>query len=219
LIFLGPPGIGKGTQAKLISKKFSLAHLSTGDMFRSHINQETEVGLLAKSYIDKGKLVPDSMVLEMVQDRLGESDTSGGFIFDGFPRTKVQSIALDKFLKSLDIFINQVISLVGKDEILVERLSSRRTCLECGSITNLIFSPPKVEMRCDQCGAELFQRNDDKKEVILKRLEVYRDQTKTLVDYYEKKGLLVQLSGIGTVEEVTGRIEEHLYRKNTEESC
>ena len=188
-------------------------------MFRSHINQETEVGLLAKSYIDKGKLVPDSVVLEMVKDRLGTSDTSGGFIFDGFPRTKVQSLALDKFLKSFDLFINQVISLVGEDAILVERLSSRRTCSECGRITNLIFSPPKVEMRCDQCGAELFQRNDDKKEVILKRLEVYRDQTKTLVDYYEKKGLLVQLSGIGTVEEVTRKIEEHLNKKNPEESC
>ena len=215
LIFLGPPGIGKGTQAKLLSKNFSLAHLSTGDMFRSHINQKTEVGLLAKSYIDRGKLVPDSVVLEMVRDRLGDPDTSSGFIFDGFPRTKAQAQGLEEFLKSLNLFINQVISLIGKDATLVERLSNRRTCSECGKINNLIFSPPKVVMRCDQCGGELFQRDDDKEEVILKRLEVYRNQTKPLVEYYEKKGLLLQLSGIGTIEEVEERIEEHLNKKNT----
>ncbi|MBH31040.1 MAG: adenylate kinase [Candidatus Marinimicrobia bacterium] len=219
LIFLGPPGIGKGTQAKLISKKNSLAHLSTGDMLRSHIKQETEVGLLAKSYMDKGKLVPDSVVLEMVRNRLGAPDTSSGFIFDGFPRTKAQARGFEELLQSLDLFIDQVIYLIGDDAILLERLSGRRTCSKCGKITNLIFSPPKVEKRCDQCGGELFQRDDDKEEVILKRLDVYRDQTKPLVEYYDKKGLLVWISGIETVKEVAGKIEEHFNDKPTKESC
>ena len=219
LIFLGPPGIGKGTQAKLLSENCSLAHLSTGDMFRSAIDQETEVGLLAKSYMDQGKLVPDNVVMEMVQDRLKAPDTTHGFIFDGFPRTEPQVQGLEKLLSSLELSIDKVIALVGDDRTLVKRLSSRRACSECSRITNLIFSPPKIDMKCDHCGGDLFQRDDDKEEVILKRLEVYRDQTKPLVRYYDEKGLLIQLSGIGTVDEVAKRIEEHLDRKTTGESC
>ncbi len=185
LIFLGPPGIGKGTQAKLLSENCSLAHLSTGDMFRSAIDQETEVGLLAKSYMDQGKLVPDNVVMEMVQDRLKAPDTTHGFIFDGFPRTEPQVQGLEKLLSSLELSIDKVIALVGDDRTLVKRLSSRRACSECSRITNLIFSPPKIDMKCDHCGGDLFQRDDDKEEVILKRLEVYRDQTKPLVRYYD----------------------------------
>ncbi|MEE2876739.1 MAG: adenylate kinase [Candidatus Neomarinimicrobiota bacterium] len=218
LIFLGPPGIGKGTQTKVLSTSFSLTHISTGDMFRSAITQKTEVGLLAKSYMDQGKLVPDKVVLEMVQERLVAPNTADGFIFDGFPRTEEQARRFETLLDSLKLSIDKVISLTGGDATLVERLSNRRTCSDCGRIINLIFSPPKVNMQCDHCGGKLFQRDDDKAEVILKRLEVYRNQTKPLVKYYDEKGLLVQLSGTGTIEEVAERIQVHLNNMTTGES-
>ncbi len=210
LIFLGPPGIGKGTQAKLLAERYSLAHLSTGDMFRSTISKNTDLGTLAKSYIDKGKLVPDDVVLVMVNERLREDDTAGGYIFDGFPRTVPQAESLNRLLKELGQSINHVITLEGDNATLVERLSSRRTCLACGKIINLIFSPPKLSDQCDDCGGELLQRNDDKPEVIQKRLDVYEEQTEPLVNYFEGEGLLRRVDGVGSIHDVGERIDKHL---------
>ena len=210
LIFLGPPGIGKGTQAKLLAERHSLTHFSTGDMFRSAINKKTELGTLSKSFMDKGKLVPDDVILGMVNERLREDDTASGYIFDGFPRTVPQVEGFKKLLKELGQFIDHVIALEGNDTVLVERLSSRRTCSDCGKIINLIFSPPKVSGQCDDCGGELFQRNDDKPEVIQKRLDVYEKQTKPLVNYYESKALLRRVDGVGSLHEVAERIEKYL---------
>ena len=210
LIFLGPPGIGKGTQAKLLAEQRSLAHLSTGDMFRSVISRKTDLGTLAKSFIDKGKLVPDDFVLDMVNERLREDDTASGYIFDGFPRTVPQVEGFKKLLKELGQLIDHVIALEGNDTVLVERLSSRRTCSNCGKIINLIFSPPKVSGQCDGCRGELFQRNDDKPEVIQKRLDVYEEQTEPLVNYYESKALLRRVDGMGSVHEVAERIDKYL---------
>ena len=217
LIFLGPPGIGKGTQAKLLAERYSLAHLSTGDMFRSIISKNTDLGTLAKSYIDKGKLVPDDVVLVMVNERLREDYTASGYIFDGFPRTVPQVEGLKKLLKELGQSIDHVIAFEGDDTVLVERLSSRRTCPDCGKIINLIFSPPKVIGQCDDCGGELFQRNDDKPEVIQKRLDVYEEQTEPLVNYYESKALLRRVDGMGSVHEVAERIDKYLINNILEE--
>ncbi len=217
LIFLGPPGIGKGTQAKLLAERHSLAHLSTGDMFRSVISRNTDLGTFAKSFMDKGKLVPDDVVLGMVNDRLREDDTAGGYIFDGFPRTVPQAEGLKKLLKELGQSIDHVLALEGDDTVLVERLSSRRTCLDCGKIINLIFSPSKVSGQCDDCGGELFQRNDDKTKVIQKRLDVYEEQTEPLVNYYESKALLRRVDGVGSVHEVAERIDKYLINNILEE--
>ncbi|HJL83926.1 MAG TPA: adenylate kinase [Candidatus Marinimicrobia bacterium] len=217
LIFLGPPGIGKGTQAKLLAERHSLAHLSTGDMFRSVISRNTDLGTFAKSFMDKGKLVPDDVVLGMVNDRLREDDTAGGYIFDGFPRTVPQAEGLKKLLKELGQSIDHVLALEGDDTVLVERLSSRRTCLDCGKIINLIFSPSKVSGQCDDCGGELFQRNDDKPKVIQKRLDVYEEQTEPLVNYYESKALLRRVDGVGSVHEVAERIDKYLINNILEE--
>jgi len=217
LIFLGPPGIGKGTQAKLLAEQHSSAHLSTGDMFRSVISRKTDLGTLAKSFIDKGKLVPDDFVLDMVNERLREDDTASGYIFDGFPRTLPQVEGLNKLLKELGQSIDYVIAFEGDDAVLVERLSSRRTCPDCGKIINLIFSPPKVSGQCDGCRGELFQRNDDKPEVIQKRLDVYEEQTEPLVNYYESKALLRRVDGMGSVHEVAERIDKYLINNILEE--
>ena len=217
LIFLGPPGIGKGTQAKLLAERHSLEHFSTGDMFRSAINKKTELGTLSKSFMDKGKLVPDDVVLGMVNERLRVDDTASGYIFDGFPRTVPQVEGFKKLLKELGQFIDHVIALEGNDTVLVERLSSRRTCSDCGKIINLIFSPSKVSGQCDDCGGELFQRNDDKPEVIQKRLDIYEEQTEPLVNYYESKALLRRVDGVGSVHEVAERIDKYLINNILEE--
>ena len=217
LIFLGPPGIGKGTQAKLLAERHSLVHLSTGDMFRSVISRNTDLGNFAKSFMDKGKLVPDDVVLGMVNERLRKDDTARGYIFDGFPRTVPQVEGLKKLLKELGQSIDHVIAFEGDDTVLVERLSSRRTCPDCGKIINLIFSPPKVIGQCDDCGGELFQRNDDKPEVIQKRLDVYEEQTEPLVNYYESKALLRRVDGMGSVHEVAERIDKYLINNILEE--
>ena len=217
LIFLGPPGIGKGTQAKLLAERHSLVHLSTGDMFRSAINKKTELGTLSKSFMDKGKLVPDDVVLGMVNERLRVDDTASGYIFDGFPRTVPQVEGFKKLLKELGQFIDHVIALEGNDTVLIERLSSRRTCSDCGKIINLIFSPSKVSGQCDDCGGELFQRNDDKPEVIQKRLDIYEEQTEPLVNYYESKALIRRVDGVGSVHEVAERIDKYLINNILEE--
>ena len=210
LVFLGPPGIGKGTQAKILSKRFSLLHLSTGDMLRDEISRHTELGILAKSYIDDGNLVPDNVMLNMMSHRLQQKDAESGYILDGFPRTVPQAEGLEKIFDSINQQLNAVISLEGSEDVLIERLSNRRTCPDCGKITNLIFAPPAVAGKCDSCGGELYQREDDRPEVIRERLVVYSELTSPLLEYYSSGGLLKTVSGVDTVEEIRDNILKEL---------
>ena len=207
LILLGPPGIGKGTQSKRLCKRHSLNHLSTGDMFRSAILEKNAVGNIAESYINFGKLVPDDIVLNMVEEKLAEIEKFNGFIFDGFPRTVPQATGFKKLINKMRLSLDKVLAIHGDDSILLERLSSRRTCSQCGKITNLIFSTPKVYDQCDRCSGDLFQRDDDKEDIIIKRLQIYKLQTEPLLDYYHDENLLLKVSGLGSIDDVTTRIE------------
>ena len=195
LILLGPPGAGKGTQASAIVKKYRIPHISTGDIFRDNIKRGTDLGEKAKSYMDKGLLVPDKLVISIVEDRLLEEDCKNGFLLDGFPRTLNQSEVLDKVLLQMGLELNKVINLHVDKEILIERAIGRRICKNCGEVYHIKFTPPTKEGICDKCGGELYQRDDDTVETVEKRIEVYRKQTEPLIDYYEEKGLLLDIDG------------------------
>ncbi|MCF6465283.1 adenylate kinase [Clostridium sp. Cult2] len=195
LILLGPPGAGKGTQASAIVKKYDIPHISTGDIFRANIKMGTELGEKAKSFMDKGLLVPDELVISIVKDRLMEDDCKEGFLLDGFPRTLSQGEALDKELIEMGLKLDRVINLEVEKEVLIERAIGRRVCKDCGSTYHIKFSPPKEENICDSCGGQLFQRDDDKVETIEKRIQVYLNQTKPLIDYYTEKGLILNVDG------------------------
>ncbi|HSH36359.1 adenylate kinase [Schnuerera sp.] len=195
LILLGPPGAGKGTQASAIVKKYDIPHISTGDIFRTNIKMGTELGRKAKGYMDKGLLVPDELVISIVKDRLTEEDCKNGFLLDGFPRTLSQGEALDKELIEMELKLDKVINIEVGKEVLIERAIGRRVCKDCGSTYHIKFSPPKREKICDNCGGELFQRDDDKVETIKKRIEVYLKQTEPLIDYYTEKGLILNVDG------------------------
>ena len=210
IIFLGPPGIGKGTQAKIISKRKEILHLSTGDMLRVAIEKKNEIGLLADLYMNKGRLVPDEIVLDLVSNRLKRKDIIDGFIFDGFPRTLNQAKELKVLLNNLHYKIDHVIALNGNDEILIKRLTSRRSCSKCGKIINLIFSPPKLNNKCDLCNGKLIQRDDDKLEIITNRLIIYKIQTQPLIDFYLNEKLLRKINGIGNLNYITKIIEKQL---------
>ncbi|UFS68752.1 adenylate kinase [Geomonas sp. RF6] len=200
LILLGPPGVGKGTQAKLLIDRFGIPQISTGDMLRAAVKGLTPMGMKAKEFMDAGALVPDSVVIGIVQERLGQDDCARGFILDGFPRTVAQADALSEVLSGLSRSIDAVVSLsVDKDEVL-KRLTGRRACHGCGAVYHLEFAPPKASGRCDACGGELYQRDDDKEATILRRLEVYDEQTAPLISYYEAAGLLRAVPGAGSVE-------------------
>ena len=188
IIFLGPPGAGKGTQAQRICDALKIPQISTGDILRRAMKEGTETGLKAKSYIDAGKLVPDEVIIDIVKERLAMDDCKGGYILDGFPRTVPQAEALDTFAT-----IDNVIELAVDDQVLVDRLSGRRVCLKCGATYHVSMLNGKTT--CDKCGEELIQRNDDKAETVLNRLEVYHAQTAPLIGYYEKKGLLKVIAG------------------------
>ena len=188
IIMLGPPGSGKGTYSKKLSPLLGVPHISTGDIFREHIKNRTEIGMKVKDNIDAGKLVADDIVMDVVKERLSREDAKKGFIFDGFPRTIVQAQEFDKLLK-----VDVVINLNVPEEIVIKRLSSRRQCRKCGAIFNVLTLKPKTEGICDKCGSELYQRDDDKEDVIRSRLEVYRKQTQPLIDYYKGKGLILDI--------------------------
>lgn len=192
IVMLGAPGSGKGTAAKILSKKTGLPHISTGDMFREQIKKETELGKLANSYISNGKLVPDEVTIDIVKDRLNWEDAKNGVILDGFPRTEIQAKALDEILKEQGKKVTIVPELVIPDQIIIERILNRATCSnkECGAIYNTKFKPPKVEGICDICGSKLITRNDDNEETIKKRLEVYHQNSKDLIEFYKEKGVL-----------------------------
>lgn len=202
LILLGPPGAGKGTQAKMLTERFSIPQISTGDILRAAVKDKTPMGLKAKQYMDTGGLVPDEVVVGIVRDRLQEADCINGFILDGFPRTVAQADALQTSLEEMDKALDRVISLDVDAEALVERLTGRRTCKECGRGYHIKFDPPRVDALCDTCGGSLFQRDDDQEETIRKRLQVYADQTSPLISYYRDADVLMELDGMQPIPQV-----------------
>ncbi|SDY77052.1 Adenylate kinase [Micromonospora pattaloongensis] len=205
LVLVGPPGAGKGTQAEFIAAHLAVPKISTGDIFRANVSQGTPLGVEAKRFMDAGKLVPDEVTINMVRDRLAEPDAADGFLLDGFPRTTPQAAALDKLLADLGTALDLVLELVVDDDEVIRRLSGRRTCRGCGKIWHVEFDAPAREGICDRCGAELFQRDDDKAETIAKRLVEYAEKTAPLVDYYGAQGKLVGIDATGPVEDVTVR--------------
>ncbi|MGC4893933.1 adenylate kinase [Micromonospora sp. DT31] len=205
LVLVGPPGAGKGTQAEFIAAQLSVPQISTGDIFRANVTQGTPLGVEAKRFMDAGKLVPDEVTINMVRGRLAEPDASEGFLLDGFPRTTPQAAALDKLLADLGTALDLVLELVVDDDEVIRRLSGRRTCRGCRKIWHVEFDAPSREGVCDRCGAELFQRDDDKPETIAARLREYADKTAPLVDYYGAQGKLVGIDATGPVEDVTVR--------------
>lgn len=202
LILLGPPGAGKGTQAAKITGKYNVPHISTGDIFRKNIKEGTELGKKAKEYMDKGLLVPDELVVAIVEDRLKEDDCKNGFLLDGFPRTVNQAEALDKVLANMNVSLENVINIEVDKEKLVERAVGRRICRDCGLAYHVKFNKTQDEGKCDSCGGELYQRNDDKEETVSKRIEVYLNETAPLIDYYSNKGTLVNIDGEHHIDKV-----------------
>lgn len=210
VIFLGAPGAGKGTQAKEVARVLGVPHLSTGDMFRDHVGRGSELGQKAKPIMERGELVPDEIVLGMVEERIVRPDCQRGFVFDGFPRTLAQAEALDRILTVCGLGSATVLHIVVPEEQLLRRLTGRRTCKACGEIYNVYDRPPKREGRCDKDGGELLHRADDREEVIRERLAAYHRQTQPLVDYYQGKGVLVNVDGAGAPDGITRNVLELL---------
>jgi adenylate kinase len=195
LILLGPPGAGKGTQADLVSQQAGVVHVATGDLFRENIRNQTPLGMEAKAFVDKGALVPDELTVRMLLDRLDRPDTQKGVLLDGFPRTVEQARALDEALKQRGQAVDKVLHIrVGEEEV-VRRLAGRWTCRNCGAVYHQVFNPPKEAGKCDKCGGELYQRDDDKPETVRNRLAVYTQQTAPLIDYYQGQGKLLEVNG------------------------
>lgn len=195
IIMLGAPGAGKGTQAKRIAEKYTIPHISTGDIFRANIKNGTELGQKAKQYMDKGELVPDELTCDLVMDRIQQDDCKNGFVLDGFPRTIPQAEALDAALNKIGQKMDYAVDVDVPDENIVNRMGGRRACLSCGATYHITFNPTKVEDVCDACGAKTVLRDDDKPETVQKRLEVYHAQTQPLIDYYQKQGILKSVDG------------------------
>ncbi|MBT2694546.1 adenylate kinase [Bacillus sp. ISL-55] len=210
LVLMGLPGAGKGTQADKIVGKYNIPHISTGDMFRAAIKEGTELGLQAKSFMDKGELVPDEVTIGIVRERLSKEDCENGFLLDGFPRTVAQAEALDSMLADLGKKIDYVINIDVDQSILMERLTGRRICKNCGATYHLVFNPPAKEGVCDRCGGELYQRADDNAETVQNRLDVNVQQTKPLLNFYEDKGYLRNINGQQDIDVVFVDIEELL---------
>ncbi|MGC9518375.1 MAG: adenylate kinase [Desulfuromonadaceae bacterium] len=210
LILLGPPGAGKGTQAQFLTEDYGIPQISTGDMLRAAVKAGTPMGLKAKECMDQGALVPDDVVVGIVKERLQQGDCANGFILDGFPRTIPQADALAGNLKQLGKEIDAVIALSVDTDALVERLAGRRTCPVCGAGYHLKYDPPREEGKCDKCGAALIQRDDDKEETVRNRMRVYAEQTQPLIDYYAAAGVLVEVDGMASIEEVHATIKEAL---------
>ena len=203
LILVGPPGAGKGTQAGQLAKHFKIPHISTGDIFRANLKDGTELGKQAQSFMDRGELVPDSVTNEMVKDRLGNSDVGNGFLLDGFPRNTNQAEVLDGILKAKNMPLDAALELKIDHAEIIKRLSGRRTCRGCGASSHIEFEKPKVAGVCDKCQGELYQREDDKEEVVSRRLEIYSEQTEPIISFYKSAGLLKNISALGEVSEIT----------------
>lgn len=210
IVLLGPPGAGKGTQAKLIVEKYNIPHISTGDIFRKNIKEMTPLGIKAKEYIDKGQLVPDELTVDIVKDRIQEEDCKNGFLLDGFPRTVAQADALSEVLAELGTKLDSVINIKVDENNLIVRLSGRRVCPKCGASFHVVFNPPKNEGVCDYCGAEVIQRADDSEETVKNRLAVYNKQTQPLIEYYTNNGLIKNINGEQDINKVFAEICEVL---------
>ncbi len=206
IIMLGAPGAGKGTQAKMIAAKYGIPHISTGDIFRANIKNGTELGAKAKEYMDKGLLVPDELVVDLVIDRFQEPDCANGYVLDGFPRTIPQAEALDKALTAIGESVDYAINVEVPDENIVRRMGGRRACVGCGATYHIVYSPTKVEGKCDTCGGDLIIRDDDKPETVQNRLAVYHEQTQPLIDYYTKKGIIAEVDGTQDMNDVFAAI-------------
>lgn len=210
LIFLGAPGSGKGTQSELISKEFSIPQISTGDILRNEVALATDLGMEAKTYMDKGELVPDDIIIKIIENRIKEKDTKKGFILDGFPRTIKQAEALDTMLQNNNLSISKVILIDVADEEIIRRLGDRRVCPNCNAVYNITYNPPKQSGTCDKCGGKLIQRNDDKEEVIVKRLSTYKENTQPLIGYYEKTKRLTVIPGDMDIKSIFNNILDEL---------
>ena len=206
IVMLGPPGVGKGTQAKILAEKTGLAHVSSGDLFRDNIKNQTELGQLAQSFINKGELVPDDVTIAMIRERLSRPDCQAGAILDGFPRTPTQADALKQMLVEFDGDVNAVPYIAAPDTVLISRLSGRRTCRAKGHIFHETFNPPQKPGVCDLDGSELYQRDDDKAETVARRIQVYLDQTAPLISYYRECCKLVEINGAQSIEQVTDEL-------------
>ncbi len=202
IILLGPPGAGKGTQAAGIVEKYNIPHISTGDIFRKNIKEGTELGKKAKEYMDKGLLVPDELTVGLVTDRISQDDCKNGFMLDGFPRNVSQAKYLDSFLQKTNIALDKVVNIEVDKSILVERAVGRRICKSCGATFHIEFNPPKENGVCDVCSGELYQRADDTEETVSKRIQVYLDETKPLVNYYTSQGIIANINGQQSIEKV-----------------
>ena len=206
LVLLGPPGAGKGTQAKLLREKYHACHISTGEILRKAVADQSPLGKQASDFINRGALVPDSLMVKLVAERLKEKDCENGFILDGFPRTIQQAQALEEILDQTGIALTGVLSVQVPHNVIIERLAGRRTCKDCGALYHREFDPPETEDICDRCGGDLLQRNDDRESTVKARLNVYETQTAPLVSYYRDRGLLREIDGVGKVEDIADRI-------------
>ena len=205
IVLFGPPGSGKGTQAKLLAERYGVPHISTGDILRGNLNNETELGLEAKTYMDRGELVPDDVLIGIIKDRLSQPDCASGFLLDGYPRTLPQAEALSNILSELGKNLDLVLNIDVPDEKLLKRLAGRRMCV-CGASYHILFNKPKQEGICDLCGSKLYQRDDDKEEAIMNRLDVYKNQTRPLIDHYTQAGVMLTINGAADIEVVFNEI-------------
>ncbi|MFD5202972.1 adenylate kinase [Streptomyces sp. NPDC058375] len=215
IVLVGPPGAGKGTQAAYLAQNLSIPHIATGDLFRANISQGTDLGKQARAYMDAGQLVPDEVTIGMAKDRMAQADAVGGFLLDGFPRNVGQAEALDVMLKDEGVKLDAVLDLEVPEDEVVKRIAGRRVCRNNSAhVFHLTYNPPKAEGVCDACGGELYQRDDDSEETVRTRLEVYHTQTEPIIDYYRAQGLVVTISALGKVADVTARAMEALKPAN-----
>jgi adenylate kinase len=210
LVLLGPPGAGKGTQARVLRDRFGIPQIASGDLLRAAVKEKTPLGIEAQGYMDRGQLVPNELVLKMIAERIAQEDARIGFILDGFPRSVEQAQALATMIGAAGVALDKVIALDVPDEELVVRISGRRTCTKCGAMYHVAFEPPKQAGVCDKCGGELYQREDDREETVRERLKVYAASTRPLIDFYGRVGILALINGQGTPDEVGGRMLEAL---------
>ena len=214
IIMLGAPGAGKGSQASRFAKEYQLPHISTGDIFRANLKEETELGKRAKSFMDKGELVPDDITIAMLLDRIHKEDCKNGYILDGFPRTIPQAEALKEALAKKDEKIDLALDVEASDELIIKRMAGRRTCPACGAIYHIVTLPPKTEGICDRCGADLIQRKDDNEETVKNRLKIYHEVTEPLISYYKKEGILEEIDGAEELDKVFEKVKRIIHERS-----